>query len=173
MKSGNQGPPALTRKNIFGSAVIVRCLVKHVGVFHAQIGYAVGLDQAHWFCEDTPKLGKSSEVWAQLHKDDGLRGVFEWERQAEPLADSAFAFACNSYNELTMASGFADFLRRLSPSSRLRRENAALREQDINAVKILRQHVLGELGSHQTVIDHENFRRHFPPQFDSSTRPPA
>jgi hypothetical protein len=36
---------------------------------------------------DTAKLGKSTEVWAQLHKDDGRRGIFEWERQAEPLAD--------------------------------------------------------------------------------------
>lgn len=36
---------------------------------------------------NTTKLGKSREVWAQLHKDDGLRGVFEWERQEEPLAD--------------------------------------------------------------------------------------
>lgn len=36
---------------------------------------------------DTTKLGKSTEVWAQLHHDDGLRGVFEWERQKEPLAD--------------------------------------------------------------------------------------
>jgi len=36
---------------------------------------------------DTAKLGKSTEVWAQLHTDDGRRGVFEWERQKEPLAD--------------------------------------------------------------------------------------
>ncbi|CAG0936733.1 hypothetical protein TFLX_05621 [Thermoflexales bacterium] len=36
---------------------------------------------------DTPKLGKSTHVWAQLHKDDGQRGVFEWERQEKPLRD--------------------------------------------------------------------------------------
>jgi hypothetical protein len=29
----------------------------------------------------------STEVWAQLHTDDGRRGVFEWERQEEPVAD--------------------------------------------------------------------------------------
>jgi hypothetical protein len=36
---------------------------------------------------NTTKLGKSTEVWAQLHTDDGRQGVFEWERQEEPLAD--------------------------------------------------------------------------------------
>lgn len=36
---------------------------------------------------DTSKLGKSTEVWAQLHMDDGRRGIFEWERQEEPVAD--------------------------------------------------------------------------------------
>jgi hypothetical protein len=36
---------------------------------------------------DTNKLGKSTIVWAQLHRDDGRRGVFEWERQVEPLRD--------------------------------------------------------------------------------------
>lgn len=36
---------------------------------------------------DTAKLGKYTTVWAQLHLDDGRRGVFEWERQAEPVAD--------------------------------------------------------------------------------------
>lgn len=36
---------------------------------------------------NTPKLGKATTIWAQLHNDDGRRGVFEWERQQEPLAD--------------------------------------------------------------------------------------
>jgi hypothetical protein len=36
---------------------------------------------------DTTKQGKSTEVWAQLHTDDGLQGVFEWARQKEPLSD--------------------------------------------------------------------------------------
>jgi hypothetical protein len=36
---------------------------------------------------DTVKLGKSTEVWAQLHTDEGRQGVFEWARQEEPLAD--------------------------------------------------------------------------------------
>ena len=34
------------------------------------------------------------------------------------LADSAFAFACNSYNELTVASGFGDRLRRAGAARR-------------------------------------------------------
>ena len=36
---------------------------------------------------DTTKLGKSTEVWAQFHQDDGRQGVFEWARQKEPLSD--------------------------------------------------------------------------------------
>jgi hypothetical protein len=36
---------------------------------------------------DTTKLGKSTEVWAQLHNDDGPQGVFEWAQQTEPPRD--------------------------------------------------------------------------------------
>jgi hypothetical protein len=36
---------------------------------------------------DTTKPGKSTEVWAQLHTDEGRPGVFEWARQQEPLSD--------------------------------------------------------------------------------------
>jgi hypothetical protein len=36
---------------------------------------------------DTTKLGKSNVIWAQLHRDDGRRGVFEWQSQTEPISD--------------------------------------------------------------------------------------
>jgi hypothetical protein len=36
---------------------------------------------------DTTKLGKSTTVWAQLHRDEGRRGVFEWTRQTESSHD--------------------------------------------------------------------------------------
>ena len=36
---------------------------------------------------DTKKLGRSAEIWAQLHEDDGVPGVFEWARQQKPLRD--------------------------------------------------------------------------------------
>lgn len=36
---------------------------------------------------DTTKLGKSTTIWAQLHREDGQLGVFEWARQSESPSD--------------------------------------------------------------------------------------
>ena len=36
---------------------------------------------------DTKKLGKATALYAQLHRDDGRRGVFEWARQADSPSD--------------------------------------------------------------------------------------
>ena len=36
---------------------------------------------------DTIKLGTSTGIWAQLHRDDSRLGVFEWAQQKKPLSD--------------------------------------------------------------------------------------
>ncbi len=36
---------------------------------------------------DTLKLGTSTGIWVQLHRDDGRQGVFEWAQQKQPLSD--------------------------------------------------------------------------------------
>ena len=63
------------------------------------------------------------------------------------LADSAFAFACNSYNELTVASGFSiDFL-------------APGRQHDVLAARCTEVSRAGRTGVYDTEVTNQNHER--------------
>jgi acyl-CoA thioesterase len=63
------------------------------------------------------------------------------------LADSAFAFACNSYDELTVASGFS--LEIVAPG----------REGDVLTARAEESHKAGRLGVYDIVVDNQRGER--------------